>query len=147
MNQSTRPKKKSKEEKRREREEKEKIRQDQKKLMKEAIIKEIRKDDSKLAKSGPKDSAEAAANKKKRNRINKEKVDVNNVATSNFAAPRPNVQGKGGNSNGQGGQANGQGNNNRRNNNNKDRFKKPVIKQEVSEEDVAKQVKETLWHV
>ena len=48
--------------------------------MKEAIIKEIRKDDSKLAKSGPKDSAEAAANKKKRNRINKEKVDVNNVA-------------------------------------------------------------------
>ena len=144
LNQSTRPKKKSKEEKRREREEKEKIRQDQKKLMKEAIIKEIRKDDSKLAKSGPKDSAEAAANKKKRNRINKEKVDVNNVATSNFAAPRPNVQGKGGNSNGQGGQANGQGNNNRRNNNNKDRFKKPVIKQEVSEEDVAKQVKETL---
>ena len=82
--------------------------------------------------------------KEKRNRINKEKVDVNNVATSNFAAPRPNVQGKGGNSNGQGGQANGQGNNNRRNNNNKDRFKKPVIKQEVSEEDVAKQVKETL---
>ena len=48
-----------------------------------------------------KDSAEAAANKKKRNRINKEKVDVNNVATSNFAAPRPNVQGKGGNGNGQ----------------------------------------------
>ena len=42
LNQSTRPKKKSKEEKRREREEKEKIRQDQKKLMKEAIIKEIR---------------------------------------------------------------------------------------------------------
>ena len=34
--------------------------------------------------------------------------------------------------------------NTRNNNNNKDRFKKPVIKQEVSEEDVAKQVKETL---
>ncbi|MDE6162914.1 MAG: translation initiation factor IF-2 N-terminal domain-containing protein, partial [Bacteroides sp.] len=139
LNQSTRPKKKSKEEKRREREEKEKIRQDQKKLMKEAIIKEIRKDDSKLVKNGSKENADAA--KKKRNRINKEKVDVNNVATSNFAAPRPNIQGKGGNgnNNGQG----GQGNNNRRNNN-KDRFKKPVIKQEVSEEDVAKQVKETL---
>lgn len=141
LNQSTRPKKKSKEEKRREREEKEKIRQDQKKLMKEAIIKEIRKDDSKLVKNGSKENADAA--KKKRNRINKEKVDVNNVATSNFAAPRPNIQGKGGNgnNNGQG----GQGNNNRRNNNNnKERFKKPVIKQEVSEEDVAKQVKETL---
>ena len=55
LNQSTRPKKKSKEEKRREREEKEKIRQDQKKLMKEAIIKEIRKDDSKLVKNGSKE--------------------------------------------------------------------------------------------
>ena len=141
LNQSTRPKKKSKEEKRREREEKEKIRQDQKKLMKEAIIKEIRKDDSKVVKNGPKESADAA--KKKRNRINKEKVDVNNVATSNFAAPRPNIQGKGGNGNGNNNGQGGQGNNNRRNNNNnKDRFKKPVIKQEVSEEDVAKQVKE-----
>ena len=139
LNQSTRPKKKSKEEKRREREEKEKIRQDQKKLMKEAIIKEIRKDDSKLQKGGVKDNIDAAGNKKKRNRINKEKVDVNNVATSGFAAPRLNVQGKGGNNGG-----NNQGGNNNRKNNNKDRFKKPVIKQEVSEEDVAKQVKETL---
>ena len=111
--------------------------------MKEAIIKEIRKDDSKVVKNGPKESADAA--KKKRNRINKEKVDVNNVATSNFAAPRPNIQGKGGNGNGNNNGQGGQGNNNRRNNNNnKDRFKKPVIKQEVSEEDVAKQVKETL---
>ena len=150
LNQSTRPKKKSKEEKRREREEKEKIRQDQKKLMKEAIIKEIRKDDPKQPKVGAKDNADG--NKKKRNRINKEKVDVNNVATSNFAAPRPNVQGKGGagghggNNGGNAGGGNNQGNNNNRrnNNNNRDRFKKPVIKQEVSEEDVAKQVKETL---
>ncbi len=150
LNQSTRPKKKSKEEKRREREEKDKIRQDQKKLMKEAIIKEIRKDDPKQPKVGAKDNADV--NKKKRNRINKEKVDVNNVATSNFAAPRPNVQGKGGagghggNNSGNAGGGNNQGNNNNRrnNNNNRDRFKKPVIKQEVSEEDVAKQVKETL---
>ncbi len=141
LNQSTRPKKKSKEEKRREREEKEKIRQDQKKLMKEAIIKEIRKDDTKLAKNGAKDNADTAGNnKKKRNRINKEKVDVNNVAASGFAAPKPNAQGKGGNGNNGG---NNQGGNSGRRNN-KDRFKKPVIKQEVSEEDVAKQVKETL---
>ena len=78
LNQSTRPKKKSKEEKRKEREEKEKIRQDQKKQMKEAIIKEIRRDDSKL-----KDTAAGDANgKKKRVRINKEKVDINNA--SNF---------------------------------------------------------------
>ena len=143
LNQSTRPKKKSKEEKRREREEKEKVRQDQKKLMKEAIIKEIRKQ----AKPGVKDNNADAA-RKKRNRINKEKVDVNNVATSNFAAPRPNTQtGKGGGNHPRPqGQGQGQGNNNNNNkkNNNKDRFKKPVIKQEVSEEDVAKQVKETL---
>ncbi len=64
LNQSTRPKKKSKEEKRREREEKEKIRQDQKKLMKEAIIKEIRKDDSKLQKGGVKDNVDAAGTRK-----------------------------------------------------------------------------------
>ena len=39
LNQSTRPKKKSKEEKRKEREEKDKMRQEQRKLMKDAIIK------------------------------------------------------------------------------------------------------------
>ena len=123
-------------------EEKEKVRQDQKKLMKEAIIKEIRRDDSKL-----KDTAAGDANgKKQRVRINKEKVDINNA--SNFQ--------RGGNDRGHAGAQQGQGtrpqggnqpggnnaNNNR--NRNKDRFKKPVIKQEVSEEDVAKQVKETL---
>ena len=133
LNQSTRPKKKSKEEKRKEREEKEKVRQDQRKQIKDAIIKEIRKDDNKIAKSAPKENADANA-KKKRIRINKEKVDVNNVA-SNFAHPTPNSQKPAG----QGG-----GGQNRNRNNNKDRFKKPVVKQEVSEEDVAKQVKETL---
>ena len=127
LNQSTRPKKKSKEEKRKEREEKEKQRQDQKKLMKEAIIKEIRRDDNKT-----KDGNDANG-KKKRVRINKEKVDINNA--SNFQ--------RGGNDRLKGGQ---QGGNNQPagKNKNKDRFKKPVIKQEVSEEDVAKQVKETL---
>ena len=134
LNQSTRPKKKSKEEKRKEREEKEKVRQDQRKQIKDAIIKEIRKDDNKVAKSAPKENADANA-KKKRIRINKEKVDVNNVA-SNFAHPTPNSQKPAGQGGG--------GQNRNRNNNNKDRFKKPVVKQEVSEEDVAKQVKETL---
>ena len=134
LNQSTRPKKKSKEEKRKEREEKEKVRQDQRKQIKDAIIKEIRKDDNKVAKSAPKENSDANA-KKKRIRINKEKVDVNNVA-SNFAHPTPNSQKPAGQGGG--------GQNRNRNNNNKDRFKKPVVKQEVSEEDVAKQVKETL---
>ena len=131
LNQSTRPKKKSKEEKRREREEKEKVRQDQKKLMKEAIIKEIRKDDIKVNKPVPKETAESAANKKKRNRINKEKVDINNVA-SNFARPIPNSEkGKGGSAphQGQGGQPQqGGGGGNNKSRNNKDRFKKPVVK-------------------
>ncbi len=131
LNQSTRPKKKSKEEKRKEREEKEKQRQDQKKLMKEAIIKEIRRDDGKMKDS--KDGNDANA-KKKRVRINKEKVDINNA--SNFQRggnDRPKGGGQQGGNNQQGGK-----------NKSKDRFKKPVIKQEVSEEDVAKQVKETL---
>ena len=142
LNQSTRPKKKSKEEKRKEREEKEKLRQDQKKQMKEAIIKEIRKEDSKQAKVVGKENLDPNG-KKKRNRINnnKEKVDVNNVA-SNFAHPTPNSERT--NNNRGGNQQGGGGQNRNRNNNNKDRFKKPVVKQEVSEEDVAKQVKETL---
>ena len=152
LNQSTRPKKKSKEEKRKEREEKEKIRQDQKKQMKEAIIKEIRKEDPNkpqkpAQKQSPRNEGEA---KKKRSRINKEKVDI--TSPSNFARPVPNSE------RGQGGNNNNNNNNNNSNNNNRsqgnnqqgggrkknDRFKKPVIKQEVSEEDVAKQVKETL---
>ena len=131
LNQSTRPKKKSKEEKRKEREEKEKQRQDQKKLMKEAIIKEIRRDDNKT--KDLKDSTDANG-KKKRVRINKEKVDINNA--SNFQ--------RGGNDRLKSGSQQGGNNQQAGKNKSKDRFKKPVIKQEVSEEDVAKQVKETL---
>ena len=128
LNQSTRPKKKTKEEKRKEREEKDKLRQEQRKQMKDAIIKEIRKSDEKTDKGGLSDEA---AKKKKRNRINKERVDIN--ATSNASgASRNEKSGKGNQNQGQGGK------------HNKDRFKKPVVKQEVSDEDVAKQVKETL---
>lgn len=139
LNQSTRPKKKSKEEKRKEREEKEKVRLDQKKQMKEAIIKEIRRDDSKQ--KDAKDNSATDPNKKKRVRINKEKVDINNA--SNFQRggnDRPRTNTTPG-SNQPGGNQHG---NNANKNRNKDRFKKPVLKQEVSEEDVAKQVKETL---
>ncbi len=151
LNQTTRPKKKSKEEKRKEREEKDKARIDQKKQLKEAIIKEIRKDDPKqqggTPRPGTRPDAGGDANKKKRSRINKEKVDINN--SQNFARPVPNSErSAGGNNNNrpgggnqQGGGGNQQGANKRRGN---DRFKKPVVKQEVSEEDVAKQVKETL---
>ena len=128
LNQSTRPKKKSKEEKTKETEEKDKQRQEQRKQMKDAIIKEIRKSDEKTDKGGLSDEA---AKKKKRNRINKERVDIN--ATSNASgASRNEKSGKNNQNQGQGGK------------HNKDRFKKPVVKQEVSDEDVAKQVKETL---
>ena len=128
LNQSTRPKKKSKEEKKKEREEKDKQRQEQRKQMKDAIIKEIRKSDEKTDKGGLSDEA---AKKKKRNRINKARVDIN--ATSNASgASRNEKSGKNNQNQGQGGK------------HNKDRFKKPVVKQEVSDEDVAKQVKETL---
>ena len=128
LNQSTRPKKKSKEEKKKEREEKDKQRQEQRKQMKDAIIKVIRKSDEKTDKGGLSDEA---AKKKKRNRINKERVDIN--ATSNASgASRNEKSGKNNQNQGQGGK------------HNKDRFKKPVVKQEVSDEDVAKQVKETL---
>ena len=123
LNQSTRPKKKSKEEKRKEREEKDKQRQEQRKQMKDAIIKEIRKSDDR----GDKDAA-GEGGKKKRNRINKERVDIsaagNNGGGNN--APRGDKGGKPNNKHG------------------KDRPKKPVVKPEVSDEDVAKQVKETL---
>ena len=89
-------------------------------------MKEIRREDNKL-----KDDQDGEGNsKKKRNRINKEKVDINNV--SNYQ--KGGEHSKGANAGGQ--QGSGK--------KNKDRFKKPVIKQEVNEEDVAKQVKETL---
>lgn len=129
LNQSTRPKKKTKEEKRKEREEKDKQRLEQRKQMKDAIIKEIRKTDEKADKGGQND----VAGKKKRNRINKERVDIN--AAGSMTAPRggDNKAGKGNSNAAQGGGKH-----------NKDRFKKPIVKPEVSDEDVAKQVKETL---
>ena len=141
LNQSTRPKKKSKEEKRKEREEKDKQRQEQRKQMKDAIIKEIRKGDDKVSKNSVNDDA---AKKKKRNRINKERVDINAAGTTNAGGnnsqrndntnrPNRNNNSKPNSNNNQGGGKF-----------NKDRFKKPVVKAEVSDEDVAKQVKETL---
>ena len=142
LNQSTRPKKKSKEEKRKEREEKDKQRQEQRKQMKDAIIKEIRKSDEKIAKPGA-GNATDDGKKKKRNRINKERVDITAAGSTNNNNSNNNQHRDNNNS--------GKGGNNRPNNNqsgsgkfNKDRFKKPVVKAEVSDEDVAKQVKETL---
>lgn len=143
LNQSTRPKKKSKEEKRKEREEKDKQRREQRKLMKDAIIKEIRKGDDKISKNSVNDDA---AKKKKRNRINKERVDINAAGTTNAGgASNNNQRNDNANRPNRNNNSKPNGNNNQGGGKfNKDRFKKPVVKAEVSDEDVAKQVKETL---
>ena len=113
INQSTRPKKKTKEERRRERAEKEK---------KAALAAQIKKTTQEEAKVEKKDkpvlikkSEADAAKKKKRNRIKREKIDIEKgVHTLNkHEGLRP-------------------------------KLRKPVLKSEVSEEDVQKQVKETL---
>ena len=138
LNQSTRPKKKTKEEKRKEREEKEKIRQDQKKQMKEAIMKEIRKGGGE---NNPKPAGDnLSSNKKKRNRINNEKVDISKE--SSFT-PRNSNERRDSQKSGNNNQRNG-GNSQDGNRRNRDRFRKQNVKEEISEEDVAKQVKETL---
>lgn len=133
INQQTRPKKKTKEEKRRERDEKDKAREEQKKVNKEQQIKEIKKVDSQITKSkGPESPAASADDKKKkRARINREKVDVNDrrntIPHSGGGGQQPNRPGSGQNAGKPG-----------------SLYRKPLAKAEVSEEDVQKQVKETL---
>src|SRR5574344_908625 len=163
LNQSTRPKKKSKEEKKKEREEKDKQRIEQRKQIKDAIIKEIRKDDKG---NKPNSSDDDANKKKKRTRINKERVDINSASNANGGQNnnRPHNNNNNNNKNNNNNNNNNKNNNNKNNNNNSNnnnnnnnnrnqnnqggkfnnRFKKPVVKAEVSDEDVAKQVKETL---
>ncbi len=78
--------------------------------------------------------------RKKRTRIGNERVDVNNAANQPSGNPSNNRRKNQGNNNGQGG--NNQGGSKRSNDRN--RRAKENTKTEVSEEDVAKQVKETL---
>ena len=131
LNTSTRPKKKSKEERKKERDEREKQRQNQRRQMKEDIIKEIRGNDSEEKENALSDNKQEV--KKKRDRIGKEKVDIKKAAREgDFKRKRDGEQSE-----------RNDGNNNK-GKKNKDRFRKPMIKQEVSEEDVTKQVKETL---
>ena len=109
LNQSTRPKKKSREETRREREEK---------------AQQIRE----------------AASKKKRTRIGKERVDINDVVNQSKKDKKNKHQGQ---QNAQQNQQNAQGNanNNKKNKKKNQRSNQP---QEVDDEAVARQVKETL---
>ena len=155
INQSTRPKKKSKEERRKEQEEKNKLREEQLKQMKDAIIKEIRKSDDKPAVSStipvPQGSTSSATQndgrkKKKRNRINTEKVDLTNVSPTIPSTTSTGGSGKERKEK----QQKQQGGNmvpseQPTSKHAKDRAKKfAASKQEVDDGDVAKQVKETL---
>lgn len=115
INLSTRPKKKTKEEKRKERAEKEK---------KAALASEIKKAAQEEAKSEKREKPVLTkktdtneAKKKKRNRIKREKIDIEKgapaAATTKSDSPRL-------------------------------KLRKPVSKAEINEEDVQKQIKETL---
>ncbi|HXK75258.1 MAG TPA: translation initiation factor IF-2 [Bacteroidaceae bacterium] len=136
LNQNTRPKRKTKEERKKEREQKERQRQEHRKQMKDSILKDIRKD-------GDTSSEGNASSTRKRKRVNTEKVDVTKERGTNARggnANNANNNKRGGNQNANNQQGGARANNNRRNNNNK----RNQPKQEVTETDVAKQVKETL---
>ncbi len=139
INLSTRPKRKSKEERKREQEERDRQRADQRRQMKEALIHEIRNDGGQGSSTVGDDSQ---GGKRKRQRINKDKVDINSVSGSIKGNDRrsDDRQQGGKRFGGDRPQDNGSGKKGGR-----DRFgKKGSSKKEVNEEDVAKQVKETL---
>ena len=125
INQSTRPKKKSKEEKRKEREEKDKQREEQRKQQRD-VQKQQQNNNGGNSNDGDK--------KKKRQRINSQRVDINEVKENN-----------------NGGGKEWSGNRNKNNNSpsqgsrkDRDRQHKRFDKNDVNEEDVSKQIKETL---
>ncbi|MBO5807131.1 MAG: translation initiation factor IF-2 [Bacteroidaceae bacterium] len=122
INQSTRPKKKSKEEKRKEREEKDKQREEQRKQQR----------DAQRQQNGA--AGSDSDKKKKRQRINSQRVDINEVKENNENKDWNGNRNKGG------------GNNNPSQGSRKDRDRqhKRFDKNDVSDEDVSKQIKETL---
>ena len=131
LNQSTRPKPKSKEQKRKEREEKSKFVVDKNKPAVEGE-KKILRSAAEVA-----NSPSTNQHKKKRERFTNQKVDITKVPqpngpTQGFAHPKKVTPG-----------APGAAGAARPNNANKDRFKRP-IKTAVNEVDVQKQIKETL---
>jgi len=129
LNQSTRPKKKTQAEKRKEREEKIQVDRSQRTPQTTELKAPVRTGEqtSTIARPVISDksvagvAASEAAKKKKRNRIKDGKVKVNE-AQPNTNTPRPSAAPQ----------------------DVKSRLKKPVLKSEISTEDVSKQVKETL---
>ena len=128
INSKTRPDKKSKAERKKEREEKERARQEAKIKYKESVMQEI--GDGKEGEDGK---------KKKRKRITKGKVDINAVASQQKTNPKVEK-----------GTSPQNGKNNQRPNaqsqplQGKKNKKKKEVKVELTDEEVAKQVKETL---
>ena len=120
INQSTRPKKKSKEEKKKEREAKELQRQQQRQQFKESLIKEI--------KPGEKTQGGDAPRKKNRVRIGGEKVDI--TKAENYSQPG------GGENRGKDSQKGG-------GRNGKDHRHNKIDKNEFSNEDVNRQIRDT----
>ncbi len=122
INQSTRPKKKSKEEKRKEREEKERQREEQRKQQKEA---------QKNANNG-----QGSDKKKKRARIGNQRVNIDNVQGNE---PQQQQQDWSGNRN-----KNRSENPSLGSRKDRDNKHKRFDKSEINDEDVSKQIKETL---
>ena len=125
INQSTRPKKKSKEEKKKEREEKDKQREEQRKQQREAQR-----------------HGNDGGEKKKRQRINSQRVDINDVKENGGGN-------NGGNNNGgdrdwSANRNKGGGNQSQGSRKDRDRQHKRFDKNDVNDEDVSKQIKETL---
>ena len=126
INQSTRPKKKSKEEKKKEREEKDKKREDMRKQQRDA-----------QRQQGGGASAQQGEGKKKRQRINNQRVNINDVKEGNEQGGNQNWSANRNKSNGSDNPSQGS----RRD---RDRQHKRFDKNDVNEEDVSKQVRETL---
>lgn len=120
LNQSTRPKKKTKEEKRKERDEK--MRSNNRSSNNGSGVHRGANSSTQSKSNVSVKSGEEGDVKKKRKRIKKDRVDVNNASGANYSR---------------------QNRDDRSNNDRKSRLKKPV-KAEVSDEDVQKQIKETL---
>ena len=140
LNQSTRPKPKSKEQKRREREDKGRVIADPKKPL---VVgeKKILRTAAEVA-----NSPSVGQPKKKRERFSNQKVDINKVPqpngpTQGFASPKKITPGTTG---GNGGNAGGARPNNNNNNRPVGGGPKRPVKTVVNEVDVQKQIKETL---
>ena len=127
INQSTRPKKKSKEEKRKEREEKDKQREEQRKQAKEN--------------AGKNNGGDNSEKKKKRARIGNQRVNIDSVQDGkNNQEQSSGWQGGGNNKNNQANKDNASKGSRK----DRDRQHKRYDKSEVNDEDVSKQIKETL---